>query len=973
MPSPVLSFDGMNSVLSGCGCLPPDTDGDVGPNHYIQSVNSSIRIHDKTGAVVSGPTTYNSFFAALGPGTPCGAGQNDGDGLAFYDHIADRFVVTDFAFPSFPGTSFYQCIGVSMTGDPVAGGWWLSALQVDPANPSFLGDYPKFGLWPDAYYMSVNLFNPSFSGVRVYALNRAAMIGGGSSSAIAFTINPADLGDQYSLLPATFRTGSPPPAGQPEWFMDINSSATPGTVETQVFVRRFHADFVTPANSTFGVGAGHTPDGTITVNGFVDAFDSSFNTNIVPNGTANTSQFLDTLGDKLMYPLVYQNLAGVESIYSSHTVNNNQGGTGPTAIRWYQFNMTGNTIPATPTQQQTFNNGADGLFRWMPSINVDMQGNLAIDYTASSTTVDPGIRYAGRLVSDPPNDLSQGEALLIAGGGHQTSTSGRWGDYSATFVDPSDSCTFWHTNEYYSATSTAGWNTRVGTFKYAGCSVGTPTPTPTGTPPTNTPTNTPTPTPTPVCTVTEGFDNIAVLPGWFMQNNSNPLGSSGWFQGNSGVFPAQAGAPTAYIGANFDNTGDNGTISNWLLTPVLTLQNGGQLTFYTRTVDVPQFPDRLQVRMSLNGASTNVGTTETSVGDFTTLLLDINPTYTTSGYPNVWTQFTLTLSGIGSPTTGRLAFRYFVEDAGFLGANSDYIGIDTVQFTCGGGVTPTNTPTNTPTGTPTNTPTRTLTSTPTNTSTVTPTNTPTNPGPTNTPTNTRTNTPTATPTNTSTNTPTVTPTTPPTNTPTNTRTNTPTNTPTATPTNTPTVTPSNTPTNTPTPGAGTILSELSPAKVWVGLANSDDVGIKFDLLANVSVNGVPVGTGHLDSVVGGSSGFNNAKLSAIPLALTGGPVAVSSGNVFSIQVLARNACVGSGHNSGRARLWYNGKLIDVGANRDAGSRFDATIGGTNHDYFLRPGLALSTTAGAAKVSQDVNAGARCGPFVSFGTWNVVLP
>ena len=158
----------------------------------------------------------------------------------------------------------------------------------------------------------------------------------------------------------------------------------------------------------------------------------------------------------------------------------------------------------------------------------------------------------------------------------------------------------------------------------------------------------------------------------------------------------------------------------------------------------------------------------------------------------------------------------------------------------------------------------------------------------------------------------------------------------------------------------------------MGLANSDDVGIKFDLLANVSVNGVPVGTGHLDSVVAGSSGFNNAKLNSIPLVLAA-PVTVSSGNVFSIQVLARNACVGSGHNSGRARLWYNGQKIDTGSTRDAGTRFDATIGGTNRDYFLRPGLALSTTAGAAKVSQDVNAGAKCGPFVSFGTWNIVLP
>src|SRR5262249_18390381 len=150
--------------------VPPDPHGDVGPNNYIQSVNSSIKVFDKTGMALNGAagTTFNSFFSSLGNNTPCGNNQNRGDGIVFYDHLADRWVVSDFAYPSFPGTSFYQCVGVSKTGDPVAGGWWLYALQTDPSNPSFLGDYPKFGLWPDAYYFSVNMFsnNTTFNGVR---------------------------------------------------------------------------------------------------------------------------------------------------------------------------------------------------------------------------------------------------------------------------------------------------------------------------------------------------------------------------------------------------------------------------------------------------------------------------------------------------------------------------------------------------------------------------------------------------------------------------------------------------------------------------------------------------------------------------------------------------------------------------------------------------------------------------------------
>ena len=145
-----------------------------------------------------------------------------------------------------------------------------------------------------------------------------------------------------------------------------------------------------------------------------------------------------------MYPLIYQNLGGIESIYADQTIllATDNPLTGPTAVRWYQFNMTGNTIPSTPAQQQDWNNGADGLFRWMPSINVDRQGNVAIGYSTSSRTLNPEIRYAGRLASDPPNNMSQGEATLITAGGHQTSTQHRWGDYSTMFVDPIDSCTF---------------------------------------------------------------------------------------------------------------------------------------------------------------------------------------------------------------------------------------------------------------------------------------------------------------------------------------------------------------------------------------------------------------------------------------------------------------------------------------------------------------------------------------------------
>ncbi len=182
--------------------------------------------------------------------------------------------------------------------------------------------------------------------------------------------------------------------------------------------------------------------------------------------------------------------------------------------------------------------------------------------------------------------------------------------------------------------------------------------------------------------IAEGFDDITTLPGngWALINMSNPLGLTDWFQGNAGVFPAYDGAADAYIGANFNNTTGSGTISNWLITPEQTIQNGDQMSFYTRTAAGSVWPDRLEVRLSLNGASTDVGTSEISVGDFTILLLTINPVLIIGGYPESWTQFSVTVTGLSGTESGRFALRYFVENGGPSGDNSNYIGIDRVSF-----------------------------------------------------------------------------------------------------------------------------------------------------------------------------------------------------------------------------------------------------------------------------------------------------
>jgi hypothetical protein len=313
MPPPLLTFDGINFAELGCPlCAPPDTNGDVGLNHYVQSASRSFRVFDKNGNPLTDVITFNSFFAPLGTSTPCGNNQNQGDPFVFYDQIADRWVITDLAFVSFPGSSFWECIGVSQTSDPTSA-YFLYALQVEPANPNRLGDYPKLALWPDAYYLTMNEFTDftTFNGVRVYALDRASMITGGPTNAVGFTIGLAGLGDSQSLVPASFRTGNPPPAGEQEFLLAVDSTF-PGVVLTQVHGWLFHVDFVNPANSTLGIGPDHTPNAEIAVDPFVEAWTAQ-TFNLVPQ--QGTTDKLDTLGYWIMTPDRNAELSGRADCY----------------------------------------------------------------------------------------------------------------------------------------------------------------------------------------------------------------------------------------------------------------------------------------------------------------------------------------------------------------------------------------------------------------------------------------------------------------------------------------------------------------------------------------------------------------------------------------------------------------------------------------------------------------------------------
>lgn len=174
----------------------------------------------------------------------------------------------------------------------------------------------------------------------------------------------------------------------------------------------------------------------------------------------------------------------------------------------------------------------------------------------------------------------------------------------------------------------------------------------------------------------QGFPGVTIplsSGNWFALNESTPLGSTGVFAGNTTVFNAHAGPAASYAAMNFNSGSGLATISTFFMSPTVTFNNGDTISFFTRTVTSPAFPDRLLLRLSQNGAST-------TTSDFSTVLLTVNPGLTTAGYPNDWAQFSATLSGLSGPTLGRFAFHYSMPNAGPSGANSDFIGIDTVSY-----------------------------------------------------------------------------------------------------------------------------------------------------------------------------------------------------------------------------------------------------------------------------------------------------
>ncbi|MEO8801978.1 MAG: Ig-like domain-containing protein [Rudaea sp.] len=480
MPAASATFAGVgyNDTVNGGragGGFPPDTNGDVGSTYYIQSVNTAIGIFDKTTGARTAAFTINQLWSVSGTSTVC-LNKNDGDPVVLHDARNDRWILTDFAFGfsgSNPQKPFYQCIAVSKTGDPVSGGWYFYAVQMDtgasggpPANT--LNDYPKFGLWNDGcLYMGANGFTSAGGayGGAIFASFNTANLYAGSALTSSIGYLPYNSANSYpfSMFPADLlgsSAGSLPPAGTPEYFVAQSQNSYAFNV------RKF-----TPGANC---GAGGTLGAAKAVNQTSFSLNSSTSDIVPQKGTAIA---LDSLEDRLMQRVQYRKIGSAESIWVVHSVGNGSSIV-PTQSQWAQIDVTGGTVATTPVQQQIFAPDTTKS-RWMAGIAVDGQGNAAMGYSRSSSTDYPSIYVAGRLVTDPLNDLPQSEIALVSGGGSQTNNCGgaacsRWGDYSSMTIDPTDDCTFWFTDEYYDTTangSAGNWQTRIGSFKFPLCGV----------------------------------------------------------------------------------------------------------------------------------------------------------------------------------------------------------------------------------------------------------------------------------------------------------------------------------------------------------------------------------------------------------------------------------------------------------------------------------------------------------------------
>ena len=441
VPATISNFDG---VENRNGVLPPDTQGDVGPNHYVQMVNLSFQIWDKKGNSLLGPVNNNVLWNGFGDPWD---GSNDGDPIVLYDELSDRWLFSQFALPNYPNGPFYILIAITETGDPT-GSWYRYGYSFND-----MPDYPKFAVWPDGYYLTINQFtsgslNWAGSGVMVFERD-LMLIGNPNASLIFWDFSASD--DPWSLLPSDF-DGLPPPAGTPNYLAYFNDDSW-GYTTDHLRILECNVNWSNPLSSTI------TGPTILNTSPFKSSFTGSITNSRNNISQPGTTRRLDALSSRLLFRLQYRNFGTYQTLVSNHTVNVASSGN-LAGVRWYELRNTGSGWSIF--QQGTYAPDTDN--RWMGSIAMDGFGNIALGYSVSSSSVYPSIRYTGRMKGDPLGQMTIAEQTIISGTGSQTHSASRWGDYSMMSIDPIDDATFWYTSEYIQTTGSAPWKTRVASF-----------------------------------------------------------------------------------------------------------------------------------------------------------------------------------------------------------------------------------------------------------------------------------------------------------------------------------------------------------------------------------------------------------------------------------------------------------------------------------------------------------------------------
>jgi hypothetical protein len=425
-----LNKDGMDGVHAG-GVIPPDTNGSAGSSQFVLITNFAYQVFDKTtGKSLLGPTLIHNIWNGF---ATCGT-QDGGDPVVLWDKMANRWLVGQLSFPS-----TLVCLAVSATDD-ATGQYHLYAFSFNA-----LPDYPKLGVWPDAYYLAVNYFGNGFAQGEPCALDRTAMLAGKAATMICFSPSSTDAG----YLPSDFDGTTAPPTGAPNHYVELGNS------NTTLKEYDFHVDFVHPKKSTFR--GPHT----LTVPAYTQLCSGGLGACIPEPSGGGT---LDALGDRLMFRNAYRNFGDHESMVFSHSVAPKPGSIAVSAIRWYELRSTPSVGKFSVYQTGTFQNKKDNY--WMGSLAMDKAGDIALGFSVdNSTNLDPSIWVTGRLPTDPKGKM--GAPMVLHKGTTVQGRNNRWGDYSSMSVDPADDCTLWYTQEY--SDGGLNWQSHFTSFKFNSC------------------------------------------------------------------------------------------------------------------------------------------------------------------------------------------------------------------------------------------------------------------------------------------------------------------------------------------------------------------------------------------------------------------------------------------------------------------------------------------------------------------------